>query len=218
MLYGNIKNNNSGLRLAGWGSRRKPTADNRKSKIAFTLVELLLVSAMLGIISLAIFATFNSGIKIWQRLNTTLPEEDLDIFFDKFGTDLRNSFGFKYMNFIGTADKIEFATLVNSSRLNKRTVGLVTYSYDPMTEVLDREEKDFSQIYNDEEGIITLSLKNVASLGFQYYFYDEERREYLWDDEWRKEKLPLAIRISLEFNDGTQTNKVTKTVSLPASG
>jgi len=199
-------------------TNRKPKTANRKPNIGFTLVELLLVLAMLAIVSLAVYATFNSGIKIWQRINTEIPEEDLDIFFYKFSSDLRNSFKFTGIDFLGEKDKVAFSTLVDSQRLKKRTIGQVIYSYDFLAEILNREERDFSQIYSDESNIATQSLRNIKSLKFQYYSYDKEKKEYLWNDEWQKKELPLAIRIELEFDDSTQANKFTKTVSIPAGG
>ena len=52
----------------------------KKHNNAFTLVELLIVTAMLAVISLAIYSTFSSGLKIWQRVSKPIPEEDLGIF------------------------------------------------------------------------------------------------------------------------------------------
>ena len=190
----------------------------RYTKIGFTLVELLLVLAMLSIVSLAVYATFNSGIKIWQRINTEIPEEDLDIFFYKFSSDLRNSFKFTGIDFLGEQDKVAFSTLVDSQRLKKRTIGQVIYSYDFLAEILNREERDFSQIYSDESNIAAQSLRNIKSLKFQYYSYDKEKKEYLWNDEWQKKELPLAIWIVLEFDDSTLAIMFTKTASIPAGG
>jgi prepilin-type N-terminal cleavage/methylation domain-containing protein len=189
-----------------------------KIKGGFTLIELLIVSALLSIVALATYATFTSGIKIWQRVNTPVLEEDVNIFFDEFSLDLRNSFKFHGIGFIGKKDKLAFPTLVNSSRLNKRTVGKVIYFYEPMTETLNKDKRDFAQVYEDERGIITQLLNNIISLRFQYYLYDKEQKEYFWLDEWSNEELPFAVRVNIEFNDGIQKRSFTKTVAIPTSG
>lgn len=189
----------------------------RKNKNGFTLIELLIVTALLAVISLSIYATFNSGIKIWQRVNKQLPEEDLDIFFEKFALDLRNSFKFNGLNFLGEEKRLEFATLVNNPRINKKTVGKAIYLYDSESKIIKRSLLDFSQIYNGKEGTTQELLKNVESLKFRYYLYDKEKKEYLWQDEWLKEDLPLAVRIELDVVDGSQINKFIKTVSIPVS-
>lgn len=185
------------------------------TKGAFTLIEILLVSALWAVIALAIYATFNNGVKIWQRVNKEMPEEDLGIFFEKFRADLRNSFAFKGIGFSGTKHKIEFSTLVNSQRLNKRTVGKVAYSYDPISGILEREEKDFSHVYTEREGMVTQSLKGISFFEFQYYSFDKEKKEYVWQEEWEKENLPLAVRIGLKFDSFLQKDKFTKTISIP---
>ena len=189
----------------------------KNKRYGFTLIELLIASAILCIISLAIYATFNNGIKIWQKINRDIPEENLDIFFERFSSDLRNTFRFTDIDFSGEEYRVGFPTLINSPRLNKRSVGQVVYFYDPATEVVNREERDFSQVYSGESGVVKQSLKNVESLKFQYYFYHSEEKEYTWQDEWLEEARPLAVRIELEFDNGTQVVKFTKTVGIPVT-
>ncbi|MBU1852696.1 MAG: prepilin-type N-terminal cleavage/methylation domain-containing protein [Candidatus Omnitrophica bacterium] len=187
------------------------------SKRGFTFIELLIVTAILAVISLAIYTTFNNGIKIWQKVNTRMSEQELDIFFEYFSSDLRNSFSFTGIGFLGKEDSLQFPTLVDSKRLGSKTVGQVIYSYNSMAGIIDREERDFSQIYADRRGIITQSLDNVKSLIFQYYFYDEKEKEYIWYEKCLEEKIPLAVRMILEFNDNSQGGKFTKTISIPFS-
>ena len=190
----------------------------KKSSFGFTFIELILVTAILAVVSLAIYTTFNNGIKIWQRINKQLPEEDVDIFFDKFARDLRNTSKFRGINFIGKEDRIEFASLINSRQLKKRTVGQVIYFYDTSVGILKREQRDFSQVFTGQEGLVTWALINFKSLKLQYYVYDREKKEYLWQEECLTGTMPLAVRIDLELKDGTQIHKFTKTVSIPISG
>lgn len=211
---------------------------NQRTKKGFTLIEMVIVTAIISVVALAIYATLNNGIKIWQKVNSQLPEEDLNIFFDKFTLDIRNTFKFTGINFSGTTDKLEFPTLVNpvrdygqtgkrydvsngvnSLRLQKRTVGKLIYTYEPQNQILNRYQVDFAGVYSGETNAgPPQSLKNVRALRFQYYFYDKERKEYLWQDEWSKEGLPLAVKVELEFDDGRETKKFIKTVGIPASG
>ena len=208
------KRKNSGLRFAVSGLRLK-SFSTVICKKGFTLLELLVVSAVLAVVALAIYATFNSGIKIWQQMNVQAAEEDLNIFFIKFSSDLKNSFSFNGLNFLGREDSLEFPTLVYSPRLGKKTVGQIIYSYNYTKEELQREARDYSQIYNDEKGQLTLSLNNIGRLKFHYYVYDEDTKEYFWQDEWFNEGLPVAVRMELELNDGGQTKMFRKTVAIP---
>lgn len=190
----------------------------KKNNRGLTLIELILVTAILSVVSLAIYSTFNNGLRIWQRINKQLPEEDLNIFFDRFGYDLRNLLQFNGINFSGTEDRLAFATIVNSRRLQKRTVGEIIYFYDSQAEILKREERDFPQVFSGDEGPIAQSLTGVQSLRFKYYIYDTNKKEYLWQDQGPEEGIPLAVRMELEFKDGTQTHKFTKTVNIPVGG
>jgi prepilin-type N-terminal cleavage/methylation domain-containing protein len=166
----------------------------RANMKGLTLVELLMVTAMLSIVSLAIFSTFSSGLRIWQRVNTKTPYEDLGIFFDKFSGDLRNSFKFKGLRFSGGYNSFGFPTLLDNRVLNVRTVGEVTYSYDFNKEAFNRNAKDFSQAFSNGEGA-EQQLNNVKSLRFQYYAFDTEKKVYAWQDEWLEEEPPLAVKI-----------------------
>jgi prepilin-type N-terminal cleavage/methylation domain-containing protein len=187
-------------------------------KNSFTLIEMLLVISVVAIISLTIYATFNNGMKLWQRANRYIPEEDVNISFDKFATDLRNAFKFTGINFTGTEDKIEFPTLVNSASLKNRTVGRVRYFYESGSGILSREQSDYSQVYTSEGSQVQAVLRNIKSLKFRYYVFDKETKVYSWQGEWTKEGLPLAVRLEVEFEYDSQGEKFTKTVNIPCSG
>jgi len=215
------------IRLSVIGYRFSPsfkllTPDFRfrasNSERAFTLIELLIVSVMIPIVAFAIFSSFDNGIKIWQRINKEIPGEDLNIFFDKFAMELRNSFKFSGIKFSGKKNEVGFASIVNSQRTEMITIGEVIYSYDDKNRLLAREQKDYSHIYSNEKGAIRQLLKGVRSARFQYYFYDAQNKEYLWQDEWLKEGLPLSVRVELEIEQGNQINKFIRTVNIPVSG
>lgn len=182
----------------------------------FTLVEILLVIVMLAFVSLAVYAVFNSGIKIWQKVSKEVPEEELNIFFARFAGDLRNSFKFSGFDFLGQDDALEFTFLVSSPGLNKRSVGRVGYLYDFSDKIIVRKESDYSQAYNQQQKGRQV-LSNVSAFNFQYYFYDKEKKEYLWKSRLEKGESPLAVRIELDLGNENSAVKFTKTVSIPVS-
>ncbi|MCM8780610.1 MAG: prepilin-type N-terminal cleavage/methylation domain-containing protein [Candidatus Omnitrophica bacterium] len=188
-----------------------------KSKFAITLIELLIVVMLIGILSLVAYATFSSGVRIWQRFNQPIPEEDVNIFFDRLNSDLRNSFRFKDIAFVGRQDRFEFPTLVTSPRLGYKSVGKVIYVYNTDSEALIREQKDFSHIYTQEEGVIQTMLRNVNYFKVQYYFFDLQKRRYLWQEDWPKDDLPLAVRVEFQLNYADKTYRFKRTFDIPAS-
>jgi prepilin-type N-terminal cleavage/methylation domain-containing protein len=187
-------------------------------KKAFTLVELLIVTAMLGVVSLTVYAIFNNGFKIWQRVNQPLAQEDIDIFLDKWTIDLRNCLKIQGISLTGNKNSLEIPTLVNSAGPNKKTIGKVTYSYQAQAKILNRQQSDFSQLFSGQEGNLTPVLKNVEFFQFEYYYYDPAQKVYFWQDECSNNLMPLAVRVELGSNDQAKNDKLIKTVNIPISG
>jgi prepilin-type N-terminal cleavage/methylation domain-containing protein len=181
----------------------------------FSLIEVLIVTMILSIISLAIFSTFSNGLKIYNLINSQATSEDLIIFCDRFGQDLRNSFNFTSINFTGKAEELEFASLLNSPRMQKRTVGRLKYAYDPASEKLKRFTSDYAALYGSEEDTVRHALDRVSSCVFSYYYFDNQTQEFAWAEEWKKTGLPAAVRMVLEFK-GDPEAKVTRTFNIPA--
>lgn len=183
---------------------------------------------MLSVVALAIYSTFNSGIKIWQRLIQGMPAEDLNIFFEKISNDLRNSFGFSGIEFVGEQNSISFATLVLTEMGQKEralSIGEVGYCFDAQTETLSRWQANYSQVYQNKSTLLRQMMSNVKSLSFQYYYYDPEEEAYIWKDVWqeqeeaeKEEKVPLAVRIKIEFDEDAGRKNVTRTITIPAGG
>lgn len=189
------------------------------SKRAFTLIELLIVMTILAVISLAIYAMLNNGLKIWEKVNNKHSiEEDIDISFEKFAHDLRNCMQFSGIKFIGTPEHLEFASIVNSPALRCNTIGQILYVYDEETKQLERIQRDYSQIYSKEEGLSRPLLGDLTSVEFSYYVQEENSKKRVWVQESPVGKIPLAVRIELQLTNGTETSTFTKTVSIPVGG
>lgn len=195
-----------------------PVMRKKKNNEGMTLIELLITLTVLSVISLAIYASLNSGLKIWKRINGQMAHEDLDIFFDRFGHDLRNCARFTGLTFTGTQERVEFPTILPSPRLGGDVIGRVSYAYDPQSKTLIRVQQDFSQIYSGEESSKIQPVPDLGSVKFRYYVYDKQTKEYSWREDFLEEDFPLAVRIELESGDGPQAQSFTRTVSIPVSG
>lgn len=189
----------------------------RKESSAFTFVEMVIVSAMVAVVALAIYATLSNGVKVYKRVSAPLSDEDVLIFLDKFSKDVKNSLTYSGISASGAPEKLEIVTLVNSPRFPGKTIGKVAYFFSRSGKMLQREQYDFSQVYKGE-GILTETIKNVESCGFKYYFYDKEKKEYLWKDEWGPGDAPLAVRTEFGVKGQDGTNTYRKTVSIPVNG
>jgi prepilin-type N-terminal cleavage/methylation domain-containing protein len=207
---------NGGLRFTVYGLRRSPHTAHRTPNKGFTLAEMLIVSLLVAAIALAIFSSFENGMKIWLRANKVVFEEDLNIFLEKFSSQLRNTFEFKGLTLLGSSERFEFPTLVDSQRMKKKTVGKAIYSYDTMSKTVIKEERDYSNIYRNSVGVIAQTLTGVRSLKFFYYYYNEELKDYVWVEEWSDEAgTPLSVKMVLEFEEGDDVATYTRTVDIP---
>jgi prepilin-type N-terminal cleavage/methylation domain-containing protein len=191
---------------------------SRKNSYGFTLIELLIVICILSVISLTIYSILNNGIKIWQRVNAGLPEEDQEIFFYKFGHDISNVILFHSIPFIGQQYRLEFASLVDFQSVGAKTVGKIVYTYNPQDKILSKSVSDFSQGYNNEESLQAQVLSRIKSFSFKYYFYDTNKKQFLWLDNWTQDTPPSAVRLEIEFQDSNDAGKISRTVSIPVAG
>lgn len=193
---------------------------NLRHRAGFTFIELLVTTSLVGMIMLAISVSLNQGMKVWHRISRQILEEDLNIFFDRFSRDLRNSMRFSKISFAGASSKIRFATLVPSQSKTdalKLNIGEVVYSFDKDRKTIRYGRRNLSQIYKDDEIHNKVLLQGVRDLNFQYYFYDMQERQYLWVEEWQEENLPKAVRINLRLEADEQGMDFTRTISIPLS-
>ncbi len=181
------------------------------------MIEMLIVSITLGVISLAINSALNNGVKIWRKINQHLPQEDIDIFLDKLTLDLHNVFLSPQFTFTGDQQRLALPTLVTSAKFPDRLPGEALYVYDESKNQLDKQIRDYSDIYNDDQGLAQPLLKNLNSLKFSYYFFEAEKKYYSWVDEWKNEGLPNAVRVEIEVKDGDKIRQFSRTIAIPVA-
>lgn len=183
-------------------------------KKGFTLIEVLIVTLILSIISLAIFSTFSNGLRIYNRINSEATLENQVTFCDRFSQDLRNSLNFTGIHFTGKDEELEFAGIFNSPRMQKRTVGRIKYAFDSSKELVNRFASDYTSVYSQEGESTRQALDKIKSCVFSYYYFDNQTREFAWLTDWKKDGLPAAVRMELEFKDNPEA-KLTRTFNIP---
>lgn len=187
----------------------------RKERTGFTLVELLVVAFMLVGVSLAVYSTLSNGIRIWRRVTQIAPEEELNIFFDKFSRDIRNSIRSANIAFSADSQMVKFASLVSSQNLGVSAPGEVSYAYNGYALSVSRTERDASDIFSERKGVTREVLKGADAFRLSYYNYDNQTKEHVWDEEAKLGSIPLAVRIELEFKDAEKNRKFTYTSDIP---
>ena len=190
-----------------------------KTTAGFTLVEILLSISLIAVLGLVVYSTLNGGLRIWRRANTPSIGEDVSIFFEKLSGDMYNSFPYKDIEFIGSAEGFQCASIVSTDSLNPglaHGVGEVSYFYDKDNQAIIRRKKNLSVIFKEGNGIDQKMIGNVTAGLFQYYYYDPRLKEYFWIDEWKKGSgIPLALAAKLDITYGSKDYKFSKFIIIP---
>lgn len=173
-------------------------------KRAFTLIELLIVVAIFSIVSIAVYATFSSGLRVWRRAQDVNITERKDLLrIEKLSREIRQALNFKDIDFDGSKDKICFAEIVDSE------ITRITYFFDADKKMLFRSVDKLADILAAKEENETLESKplpylaNIDKLSFSYLYFDLQKNSYLWKEEWVEEEqrnLPLAIKLEMTVN------------------
>jgi len=194
-----------------------PIPKKKKPQAGFTLIEILISLSILSVIGLVIFSAFNNSIKIWQRLNGVVPEEDIAIFFAKITLDLENSFNIGDIEPEWGRDRIGFATLVRSvdGKDIREGIGRVEYFFDEASRQLYKRQYTYSGIYQDKVDFTRNILGGIRSADFKYYSLNKETGKYEWSDS-TKTKTPLAVKINIDSGNGFISDSWEKLIAIPA--
>lgn len=199
---------------------KKPIKQN-----SYTLIEMLLVVSILSMVSLILFHTLCSGLNIWERSRKFIVEEDIAIFFDKIGQDLRNSFIFSKISFVGKETLVRFPTRIKIARPQDKEVleqiGEVEYYFGPDKKSLFRRQLSYGQALNHDgteqalrgdAGKERLLLSSVESVRFVYYFLEGNGAILKKETDAAR---PRGVTVEVEFLDGRRKRSLRKLINLP---
>ena len=188
----------------------------------FTLVEVLLVTALFATIGLAVFTCLSNGLKLWNKSQRLVVEEDAAIFFDRFSVDIRNAFLYSQIPFAGEESRVTFPTVVYtvadraSSRAHEGYVdqiGMVRYSFDRAQGMILREQANYSQATHGELGPAKVEVNGVTGFGLKYFYPGTSEPSLTTGDD---KPLPSGVEVEIRFS-GEDGDKILKRyVSIPA--
>jgi prepilin-type N-terminal cleavage/methylation domain-containing protein len=188
----------------------------------FTLVEILLVSTLIAGISLAVFQCLSNGLKLWDRSRVLIAEEDEAFFFDRFASDLRNSFSFSALPFSGSEHSVTFPTIVmtRADRAGSRAaegyadgLGRVGYIFNAASGVLHRTQANYSQALRNVHGDSKAVLKGVKNIRFKYFAAGSQ--EYRLSQE-AGDPFPAGVEVDITLMCGVEEKTLRRFVAIPA--
>lgn len=189
---------------------------------AFTLIEVLLVSSLIAIVSLAVFRSFSNGLKLWNRAERLNREAEVAIFLDKMAEDLRSTQLISGISFKGTATKVSFPAIVltqadpRSTRAKEEIIdqiGAVQYRFDAGTHTIFRRQANYSQSLKgnwpeQEEPIVS----GVEDLILHYEVASD--KGFLLKSEIDA-VVPMGIMVEVHFNDDSGSHQLKRFLSIP---
>jgi len=193
----------------------------------FTLVELLVTSFILGVISVGIIASFASGLKVYEKVQNYMGSRaDVLLALERIERDLRNIVNSSVVEFIGENELISFASVTDDGSL-----GRVLYYVKGARDMFTREEQGYKLATEMKlrkgKGKVK-KLVSVRDIDFTFYYYDKEDEEYKWVEVWdpeengdegeeisEDERVPLGVRLELTFIEGRERITLTRTVLVP---
>ncbi len=197
-------------------NRRTGEPANWLTNTGFTLVEMLLVAAILSVLGLTLGAAVNNGVNIWNTINGVSFDGDIAIFFDKIAFDIRNTMDYQGIDFYGEKELLSLPVFVIASD-GKPLPGRRTYRMGKKGSTIERKEEDFYQLYEEKGSAYKTVLDNIEHCEFIYYVYDKDMKEYLWVEEI-KETKPVAVRVKAGIKDNAgKVHVYTRTIDIPVA-
>ena len=176
----------------------------------FTLMEMLLVPALIGGVSVAVFSALNNGVKLWSRGIAVDHKGELFIGMERIAQDLRGVLPFSLISFRGSPSAVSFATIVltpadvKSGRASEGLVdqlGAVEYRYEPSDGTIIRRQADYGQAIKKQWGLEQVVATGVSEVRFDY-FMDGDRK--VQRKEHVDARIPSGILLTLRLGDNGQ--------------
>jgi prepilin-type N-terminal cleavage/methylation domain-containing protein len=188
----------------------------------FTLIEILVVTAIVGLVVAAVASCITAGLRVWEAAQSiNIVERESYVAFETVKRDLMNSFPVHGVRFEGNSGGVAFpgALKVKAADLKgwEERVGRVEYSFDPQRKVLVRKEQGFPY-----QGQPLLSSEivagNVMGLRFQYMGMAGSGQG-AWMETWTDPtNHPAAVKFELLMSGARGPLSMERTIVLPECG
>jgi len=200
--------------------RHELSAGLRKG--AFTLVELLIVSAIFGTVIAAVTSCLVAGVRTWDYARKySGVEADAALRLETVQRDIANSFRFYGIPFSGGADAVAFPCIVEMDVDDEveTLIGTIKYYYDPAKKALFRKVWAFPQgePFDDKAEKI---LSGVESMVFSYFPLSAAGDAgSTWQESWNNvTNIPGALILDMSFaGENERRIGMKKTVLIPAA-
>jgi hypothetical protein len=193
----------------------------KATRKSLTLMEILITTAILSLVGVAIYSTFANGLAIWKRANIiNRGGNNLRLALEKINSEIRNTYNFSQIPFEGKREFISFPALIQGEKDLRYRPGQISYIFDPGEGALFKEKKSYSQIYQDKPVKRELAIEGLKDIIFSFCYLDSVSETYRWKDDWNPEEqdsLPKAVKIEFILEKGSgKKSEFIRTIVIPA--
>jgi prepilin-type N-terminal cleavage/methylation domain-containing protein len=180
----------------------------------FTLLELLVATAIVAVASVVVLGGFAAGIRVWERAREfSGPRASARITIALVRKDLCNMTPCRAASFEGAGTWLEFPAVVTGEGSNSWP-GTIRYEFSQG--VVKRMSKLLGGGGGGKETGEVL-LADVRDVSFSYGDAgDDGQGGVVWVGEWiGRTNLPVAVTMAVRFREGQEQGEVKQTVLLP---
>lgn len=195
-----------------WNVHRRPAP-----KAGFTLLELLIVTAILGIVTAAIGACLAAGIRVWTIARSFgAVENDAWIALELVQRDVENALPFEPIAFEGDETSIAFAGLVRDADGGGGRIGTIRYAFDRAERSLLRESQPYTVRSSPGQPVREVVLEGVESLRITYARLERNTGEAIEQTGWNSAtSMPDTVAFELRMRGAHPPDRLSRTVRLP---
>ncbi len=190
----------------------------------FTLVEMILVTALTAVIGAALYRALADGITIWQRTQRSGTDEEVLLFLDRFKQDLHNAVIYSQIDFELGADSFAFPSVIRIREDKVKTsgrilyadqIGKVEYFFDKRHRRICRRQANYSQALKGRYGSPQDLVSSVQSVRFDYAYAREIGPDAPQGEEGF---MPAAILVEMDIiEDKGRLRSVRRLINIPVA-
>lgn len=174
----------------------------------FTLVELLVTTALVSLIGATVVAAVSGCLRVWSKVSVYGDTKSwTEVGFEGIRRDLHNIKKFSPIGFDGEYDAVTFPALVRQPLSDGETIGEVGqagYYFDSRHKRLCRSELPYRMMRRSrfKERCDTV-IRGVSRVRFSYYKPPTDTGEGAWGSSWEAAEPPVAVKVEVSFDERT---------------
>lgn len=180
----------------------------------FTLLELLIASAIVAVAAVVILGGFTAGIRVWERARELSGAgASARIAMAVARKDLCNMVPCRAASFQGAAAWVEIPAVVNEG-VSNLWPGTIRYEFS--RGAMKRKAKVMGEGGGVRESSEVL-MSGAGDVAFSYGDAgDDGQGVAVWGREWMgRTNLPVAVKMAVRFMEGREQREIQQTVLLP---